>query len=483
MKIKIKLIIIILILSLVSGSTLGVYSNPTFSPAPNDALTVMIAKLLIAGGATYIASSDIISAVNHFWINSNSSLRSNLISAVNSISDGVVNISSSIFDGVKNYLDKFYSTGNNSLNFVTTSSGVLPGQKVNMNFMTVGQLYSLFPFLNRDSLLYQQVFHFTGEHRYIWNANVFQFTANHYPSFGNLYLWYDIFHETSTHYTVLLRLQGFNINGSTFLFGGTNNISLSIPKTSNFFQSTNFTYFADPIIDNLNRTFLNTSNNTPSMLINTNTGVNSLVGKSSSDILNEDINKISHSFPSSWHGTFSDSGAVGGFDTGTWTSGDRTDRPMVGVPGTWIGRWINNFDGTLDWQGTYSDSLGNTWQGTISGVGTVGTGVINPPITSDGIITWLNDLFIVGNAQIDWNPLLNIQLFSKFPFSIPWDFYNAVNSLNANPEVPRWELPIVSEIFILDFSIFNPLARIIRWGVLVSFIFSLILITRSLIKG
>jgi hypothetical protein len=78
-------------------------------------------------------------------------------------------------------------------------------------------------------------------------------------------------------------------------------------------------------------------------------------------------------------------------------------------------------------------------------------------------------------------------LKNKFPFSIPWDLYNAVSSLQATPEAPKWTIPFDAQYFVgggeivIDFSQFEVWAKILRYGELICFNIFLILATRKII--
>ena len=81
-------------------------------------------------------------------------------------------------------------------------------------------------------------------------------------------------------------------------------------------------------------------------------------------------------------------------------------------------------------------------------------------------------------------------LKTKFPFCIPFDLIMAFKLFEAPAEAPVWKLPLevatlgIDYELVIDFNEFEQLAVVLRWIELVSFILSLILITRSkLIKG
>lgn len=84
----------------------------------------------------------------------------------------------------------------------------------------------------------------------------------------------------------------------------------------------------------------------------------------------------------------------------------------------------------------------------------------------------------------------NISLKSIFPFCIPFDVYYLINKFVASPTAPKIEIPSLSvgefktESYTLDFSKYEEYISILRVFVVVSFIISLLVITRALmIKG
>lgn len=81
-----------------------------------------------------------------------------------------------------------------------------------------------------------------------------------------------------------------------------------------------------------------------------------------------------------------------------------------------------------------------------------------------------------------------------FPFCIPFDIYYMFTSLVATPETPRFEIPFAypsqlqpylgeSYTFVLDFADFEIVARILKIMLSLLFIFGLMKITRSIIRG
>lgn len=75
----------------------------------------------------------------------------------------------------------------------------------------------------------------------------------------------------------------------------------------------------------------------------------------------------------------------------------------------------------------------------------------------------------------------------KFPFCLPWDIYTAFSNLVAPAQPPKWQVPFkikslsYSQDVSIDFSQFNMLASILRWGLSIAFVIWLILLTRRII--
>lgn len=85
-------------------------------------------------------------------------------------------------------------------------------------------------------------------------------------------------------------------------------------------------------------------------------------------------------------------------------------------------------------------------------------------------------------------PVIEV-LANKFPFCIPFDLYYAVANLQADPVAPEFEINFPAAVFggegnmTLDFSVFEVVAVVIRWTILLGFIIGLIVLTRKLIRG
>lgn len=95
----------------------------------------------------------------------------------------------------------------------------------------------------------------------------------------------------------------------------------------------------------------------------------------------------------------------------------------------------------------------------------------------------IGELFIdTDNIEsIDFSPITNISISSKFPFSIPWDIKRAVEKLLSEGKPPKWEIPIVTEVITIDMAEFEHLANIMRIFNTLIFIVVLIILTRRLI--
>ncbi len=79
-------------------------------------------------------------------------------------------------------------------------------------------------------------------------------------------------------------------------------------------------------------------------------------------------------------------------------------------------------------------------------------------------------------------------LTSLFPFCLPFDLIALLDVLDAEPEAPVFEIPLVvpalniHEVYELDLSIFNETMEVFRVCVLVTFILGLIIVTSKMIK-
>lgn len=96
----------------------------------------------------------------------------------------------------------------------------------------------------------------------------------------------------------------------------------------------------------------------------------------------------------------------------------------------------------------------------------------------------------VGPGDVERNAnrmKISSQLLHKFPFCIPYDFYNAVAQFAAPGEVIKFDIPFDIErlnihyTFHIDLTQFETVAKISRWFFSVSWVVVLILLTRKVI--
>lgn len=79
-------------------------------------------------------------------------------------------------------------------------------------------------------------------------------------------------------------------------------------------------------------------------------------------------------------------------------------------------------------------------------------------------------------------------IISKFPFCIPFDVANLIGQLNASAEAPLIRIPvktidgIATQYITIDFSQYESLVSIVRWGIYILFVAGLAYATRNYIK-
>lgn len=117
------------------------------------------------------------------------------------------------------------------------------------------------------------------------------------------------------------------------------------------------------------------------------------------------------------------------------------------------------------------------------------TGELVPVRTGEGVGTGEEG---GTTGTLDFSPLIVSfsDLSKKFPFSIPFDFYNFIKFLDVPPSAPRFDINVSKSVeilgneipirykFSLDFSVFDDLAKAVRFFLLVVFDISLILALR-----
>ena len=123
------------------------------------------------------------------------------------------------------------------------------------------------------------------------------------------------------------------------------------------------------------------------------------------------------------------------------------------------------------------DSLLNRLEGAIEDID-----VRSASATSDLTATdVLNKLAPSDVTITDWT--------NKFPFCIPFDFARAFESLASPRVTPYWEIPFkietfgIDEVIIVDFTMFNEIAKLCRYLTSVGFTIFLIMKTKDLIQN
>ncbi|HBF3832770.1 TPA: hypothetical protein KOC97_003830 [Clostridioides difficile] len=108
-----------------------------------------------------------------------------------------------------------------------------------------------------------------------------------------------------------------------------------------------------------------------------------------------------------------------------------------------------------------------------------GDSVVDPPIDPPVDPPIVPDIpFVDIDFSPLWESMQNIK--NKFPFSLPWDIYSLFICFDVEPVAPKWELPILNNKVVLDFSNFDEWANIVKFFVYVSFFVSLIVISNKL---
>jgi len=100
-----------------------------------------------------------------------------------------------------------------------------------------------------------------------------------------------------------------------------------------------------------------------------------------------------------------------------------------------------------------------------------------------GIWNFLSKLFSSPTKSLNFDSLLNLNVKDKFPFCLPWDLYNAVATISAEPKIPEFKVNIKGAIIDINFIQFEELAKITRWATTLIYTISLIMISRRLIGG
>lgn len=200
---------------------------------------------------------------------------------------------------------------------------------------------------------------------------------------------------------------------------------------------------------------------------------------------------------------------IGSYGAGVGVNDWATDLPFIGLDDLWdyinslqdvyekiIDDIINGtYDPTKDIPDTYDDAwddaITDTWDDVIDkSIPVPGTkpaeGEDTKPDTPGGDSG--GGTGSSGGGSSSSGPWI-ADLSKFFPFCIPFDLIHLLSVLDADPVAPKWEIPFkfpaygIDETIVIDLSIFDDVAKIVRLLETILFIFSLILATRSLIKG
>ena len=118
------------------------------------------------------------------------------------------------------------------------------------------------------------------------------------------------------------------------------------------------------------------------------------------------------------------------------------------------------------------ERTGNILENIKSGINNIGSWILGIPALIASLFTLPTDV------SIDFDGFSNITLFDKFPFSLPWDLQRVITSFQAEPEAPKWELPIFSETITVDFTQFTEWANIVKIFLSIIYMVGLIIITK-----
>lgn len=85
----------------------------------------------------------------------------------------------------------------------------------------------------------------------------------------------------------------------------------------------------------------------------------------------------------------------------------------------------------------------------------------------------------------NWGALVT----TKFPFSLPWDFYAILSFLSSSPETPKWKISMDSMFyddpieFEINLSFLDPYMPFFRTFIILGFALALVMSTRTLLGG
>lgn len=163
----------------------------------------------------------------------------------------------------------------------------------------------------------------------------------------------------------------------------------------------------------------------------------------------------------------------------------KKERPIYFPEGLGVGQGVALDTGaaaTMDLDQVLQGVLDGVLEGTLTSTMEIAEeAVVDPPA---GEITDVDNLGL---------PVLGQALTSRFPFSIPWDFFRAVQLLAAPAKAPRFEVDFMQPIehrvgqwqgdtkVVLDFSEYAIIGQISRWTSTIGFCLMLVGATKRLI--
>ena len=108
-------------------------------------------------------------------------------------------------------------------------------------------------------------------------------------------------------------------------------------------------------------------------------------------------------------------------------------------------------------------------------------------ISIPNILTSFWDTTIdVPMESINFNKLKLTGVTTKFPFSIPFDYVKVLKQLKSTPIAPDLEIKINTSYLKVNHTIpmnnINKYIVFFKWFVLITFLYSLMLLTRKMIK-
>lgn len=154
------------------------------------------------------------------------------------------------------------------------------------------------------------------------------------------------------------------------------------------------------------------------------------------------------------------------------------------------------YDGVRDWADIASSTIAQGIEGVRAKLGEI-AGVITGGLALgiEGIQSALGSIAeTIGHAldppskNVDWDKLKNIQLFNKFPFSIPSDLYYLFGLVAADPVAPCVKIPFDMTFLggenidaTVDLATYDNVAAIIRSFEFIAFVIGMLYLTKSLI--